>query len=95
MSLQPWNTMAIAAPSAHSTTSSPEIVHREIVVLLPDQEPEHWKKVKWGTTTRVVWTVISVVLHLVGAFSVSGWIAFFILLHLVLSITSIWRDTHG
>ncbi|GEP41921.1 hypothetical protein [Brevifollis gellanilyticus] len=87
--------MAIAAPSAHSTTSSPEIVDREIVVLLPDQEPEHWKKVTWGTATRVVWTVISVVLHLAAASSTPGWIVVLILLHLVWSITSIWRDTHG
>lgn len=78
------------------TTSPPSpIVDREIVVLLPDQEPEHWKKVKWRTATRVVWTVISVVLHLTAASSTPGWIVVLILLHLVWSITSIWRDTHG
>ncbi len=71
------------------------LVDREVVVLLPDQDPEFRRKVKWGTSTRVVWTVISVVLHLAAAFSTPGWITLFILLHLIWPITSIWRDTHG
>lgn len=71
------------------------LVDREVVVLLPDQDPEFRRKVKWGTSTRVVWTVIAMVLHLAGAFSTPGWIAVLIILHLVWSITSIWRDTHG
>jgi hypothetical protein len=87
--------MAIAAPSPNTSASSSAIVDQEVEVLPPHQYHVVLEKVTWPRAGKIVWTVIAVVLHLVGAFSVSGWIAFFILLHLVCSITIIWRDTHG
>lgn len=45
--------------------------------------------------SKIIWTLLTVCLHLISAESASGWIVLLIILHLPLSITLIWRDENG